>query len=85
MLSLGRFSVCYFAKLAFLRLISKKKTYLLPINSKIMDKSTNDKSMALPLRLRSWKKMAPNRKLTSTLLRLTMDIMEIMALGRLRA
>lgn len=50
-----------------------------------MDKSTNDKSMALPLRLRSWKKMAPNRKLTSTLLRLTMDIMEIMALGRLRA
>ena len=50
-----------------------------------MDKSTNDKSMALPLTLRSWKKMAPNRKLTSTLLRLTMDIMEIMALGRLRA
>lgn len=50
-----------------------------------MDKSTNNKSTALPLRLRSWKKTAPKRKLTSTLLRLIMDIMEIMALGKLSA
>ena len=78
-------NVSFDAKLLVLFLISKKNSYLLPINNKTMDKSTRTRSTALAFRLCSWKKTAPNRKLTMTLLRRIMDTIEIIAPGKLSA
>lgn len=78
-------NVCFDAKLIVLFLISKENCYLLPINNKTIDKSTRIKSKALARRFFSWKKAAPKRKLTITLLRRIIDTIEIIAPGRLSA
>ncbi len=58
---------------------------LLPMKRKSMEMSTKSRSTAFDLRFFSWKTSAPNRKLTTTEPRRTMETMEIMAPSRPRA
>ena len=57
----------------------------LPIQMNSIPSKMRKRSKALALRFFSWKSKAPHMKLTITELRRTMETMEIMAAGRLKA